>query len=176
MVTIVSFIGRSESGKTTLLETVIGELKSMGYRVGVIKHTPHGFDVDSNGKDTGRFSKAGADIVAAASSSGMAYFEKVQEEPDLDKLRRLFEGKVDIILTEGYKTSNTAKILVVRDGNDMPQVKYNGKLLAKVSSSLSSGNVAVFYPQDISQVVNMLVQQLRENQAPLLKLLGSNVL
>ncbi len=49
---IVSVVGNSNSGKTTLLEKVVGELKSKGCRVVVIKHTPHGFDIDQPGKDT----------------------------------------------------------------------------------------------------------------------------
>ena len=171
MITIVSFVGRSKSGKTTLLETVIGKLKAMDYRVGVIKHTPHGFDIDHNGKDTWRFSKAGANVVAAVSSNRIAVIEEVQEEPDLDRVRALFEGKVDIILTEGYKTSNTDKILVARNGSELEQVKCNGEILATVSSRLSSDGIPVFRPEDIRDVINLLVQQLGERERPLRELL-----
>ncbi len=38
---IVSIVGRSKSGKTTLIEKLIVELKSRGYRVATVKHT-HG--------------------------------------------------------------------------------------------------------------------------------------
>ena len=134
----------------------------MGYRVGVIKHTPHGFDIDPDGKDTWRFSKAGASVVSAVSSNRIAFIEEVQEEPDLDRMRTLFEGKVDIILTEGYKTSNTDKILVARNGSELEQVKCNGEILATVSSRLSSDGIPVFRPEDIRAVVNLLVQQIGE--------------
>ena len=39
---IVSVIGNSKSGKTTLIEKLIQELKSRGYRVATIKHIPQG--------------------------------------------------------------------------------------------------------------------------------------
>ncbi len=48
---IVSFVGKTNSGKTTLLEKVVIELKLSGYHVAVIKHSPHGFDIDQPGKD-----------------------------------------------------------------------------------------------------------------------------
>ena len=160
MIPVVSFVGRSESGKTTLLEKVIGELKSRGYRVGVIKHTPHGFDIDHEGKDTWRFAQAGADVVAAASANQIAFIERVPQEPDLDQMRALFEGKADIVLTEGFKTSNTAKILVLRQKQDREQMSYSGETLATVSPHLSPDGIPVFSPEEISDIVNLMVRQL----------------
>ncbi len=64
---IVSFVGNSNSGKTTLLEMVVIELKLKEYRVVVIKHSPHGFDIDQPGKDTWRLTQAGSDIVVVSS-------------------------------------------------------------------------------------------------------------
>ncbi len=57
----LSFVAKSGTGKTTLLEKVIAELKSRGYRVGVIKHDAHRFEIDQPGKDSYRLSAAGAD-------------------------------------------------------------------------------------------------------------------
>ena len=37
---IVSVVGKSKSGKTTLIEKLVQELKPRGYRVATIKHTP----------------------------------------------------------------------------------------------------------------------------------------
>jgi len=49
---IISIVGKSNSGKTTLLEKLIPELVKRGYRVATIKHNVHGFDVDHEGKDS----------------------------------------------------------------------------------------------------------------------------
>ena len=46
MTTIVSIVGKSNSGKTTLIEKLIRELKLRGYRVATVKHTPHGMNLD----------------------------------------------------------------------------------------------------------------------------------
>ena len=50
----VAFVSKSGTGKTTLLERVISRLKDRGYRVGVIKHDAHRFDIDRPGKDSYR--------------------------------------------------------------------------------------------------------------------------
>ena len=65
---MVSFAGNSGSGKTTLLEKVVRELKERGYRVAVIKHSHHSFELDIPGKDTWRFAAAGnAPVVTGVS-------------------------------------------------------------------------------------------------------------
>lgn len=69
---IVSIVGRTNSGKTTLIEKLIPELKKRGYKVGVIKHTKHQFEIDHPGKDTWRMTKAGADTVVIVSDKKLA--------------------------------------------------------------------------------------------------------
>lgn len=171
MIPMVSFVGKSESGKTTLLEKIISALKSKGYRVGVIKHTPHDFDIDHEGKDTWRFAQAGADIVAAASTDRITFIERVPQEPDLDQMQTLFEGKADIILTEGFKTSDTAKILVLRQASDREQLHYNGEILATVIPQVSPDGVPGFSPKEIGNIVDLIVRQLWEKEEPLPELL-----
>ena len=51
MTPILSIVGRSNSGKTTLLEKLIRELTGRGRRIGTIKHHFHGpVEVDIPGK------------------------------------------------------------------------------------------------------------------------------
>ncbi|MDZ4230336.1 MAG: molybdopterin-guanine dinucleotide biosynthesis protein B, partial [Dehalococcoidales bacterium] len=77
MTKVVSFVGYSNSGKTTLLEKVINELKGRGYRVGVIKHTSKACEIDIPGKDTWRYAQAGSNIVVLSSQTQMAVLEKI---------------------------------------------------------------------------------------------------
>ena len=50
MIPVISFIGRSGSGKTSLLEKVVAELKKRCVKVAVIKHSHHeNFEFDKNG-------------------------------------------------------------------------------------------------------------------------------
>ena len=162
MIPVVSCIGRSNSGKTTLLEQVVNNLTLMGFRVGVIKHSPHGFELDHKGKDTWRFSEAGAGIVAVTSPDNIAFIEKVTLEPTLDNLTILFEGKVDILITEGYKSSNTPKIVVLGADRAIEKLGYQGETLAIISSRLSPSGVPEFRPIDILEVIAILVKQMHD--------------
>ncbi len=160
---IVSFVGTSNSGKTTLLERVVRELKSKGYRVAVIKHSPHGFDIDQPGKDTWRLAQAGSDLVAISSPNEVAFIERVDTELTLIELETLFRGKVDVVLTEGYKNSNAAKILVLGTEQNQEQLCHGGETLATVSAHLSPLGVPSFDYDDVASIVNLLIEQIGEN-------------
>ena len=107
---IVSFVGDSNSGKTTLLEKVVGELKSKGYRVVVIKHSPHGFDIDQPGKDTWRLTQAGSDIVVISSPDQVAFIERVGAELTLSQIERSRSRSVSrLIISSRYSSSNSVR-------------------------------------------------------------------
>jgi molybdopterin-guanine dinucleotide biosynthesis adapter protein len=65
---IVSIVGKSKSGKTTLVEKLIQELKSRSYRVATIKHIPQEVGFDETGKDSWREIQAGSEATAVSSS------------------------------------------------------------------------------------------------------------
>ena len=64
---IVKFIGFSGSGKTTLIEKIVKKLSGEGVRVATIKHDVHGLYIDKEGKDSYRYSEAGARISVVSS-------------------------------------------------------------------------------------------------------------
>jgi molybdopterin-guanine dinucleotide biosynthesis protein B len=43
MIPILSIVGKSDSGKTFLIETLVLALKEKGYRIATVKHDVHGF-------------------------------------------------------------------------------------------------------------------------------------
>ena len=111
---VISFIARSGTGKTTLLEKIITELKNRGYKIATIKHHSHvGFDIDIPGKDSWRFAQAGSDHVIIASPDKIASYCKLDEEMQLDEIIKPIRG-VDVILVEGYKESGKPTIQVLR--------------------------------------------------------------
>lgn len=67
---IVSFVGSSGVGKTTVVEQLIPLVRAAGLRVGTVKHAPHGHDVDRVGSDSWRHRQAGADAVLLAGADG----------------------------------------------------------------------------------------------------------
>jgi molybdopterin-guanine dinucleotide biosynthesis protein B/molybdopterin-guanine dinucleotide biosynthesis protein len=110
----VSFVAKSNTGKTTLLEKVITELKGRGYRVGVIKHDAHRFEIDHPGKDSHRLTAAGADTMLISSPEKLALVKQHAESPPIEELIATYFGDVDLILTEGFKKSGLPKIEVHR--------------------------------------------------------------
>ena len=116
---VYSFVAYSGTGKTTLLEKLIAELKARGLRLAVIKHDAHEFEIDREGKDSWRFTRAGADVTVVASGSKTAIMENrhVSTESVIDKI-----SDVDVILTEGFKHGAWPKIALCRSatGNPLP--------------------------------------------------------
>jgi molybdopterin-guanine dinucleotide biosynthesis protein B len=121
MAAVVSFFGNSGTGKTTLIEESIRELKKRGYRVAVIKHAHHGFEIDQPGKDSWRFAQAGSDVVLISSPEKVAILERVSEERWLPQHLAMIGDKVDIVLVEGYKWASKVKI-EVNDPENSPDV------------------------------------------------------
>jgi len=87
---ILCFAGRSNSGKTTLIERVIPALTRAGYRVATVKHAGHGFELDTEGKDSWRHKQAGASTVIVLSKGSMAMFADVSEEMKIEEVRDRF--------------------------------------------------------------------------------------
>ncbi len=114
MVPIISVVGKSHSGKTTLIEKLIPELKRRGYKIATIKHDVHDFDIDHPGKDSWRHARAGADTVVISSPHKVAVIKKVDRELSLDDISGKFAGDADLIITEGYKREDKPKIEVYR--------------------------------------------------------------
>lgn len=124
MAAIVSFVGKSGTGKTTLIEAAIKELKKKGFRVAVIKHAHHGFEMDKPGKDTWRFAQAGSDMVLVSSPGRVAIIEQVSDELSYEEAIGRVYGNVDIILVEGFKQSSKVKVEVTgtERGDDVLKV------------------------------------------------------
>jgi molybdopterin-guanine dinucleotide biosynthesis protein B len=129
MTPIVAVVGKSNSGKTTLMEGLIRELKRRGYRVGTIKHDAHSFQMDTPGKDTWRHAQAGSDHVVISSPRRVASIRRIEQEQSLDELAAQMTS-VDIILAEGYKHGNAPKIEVSRRERSQTLICRPDELLA----------------------------------------------
>lgn len=114
MIPILSIVGKSDSGKTTLIEKLVPELVGRGYRVATVKHDVHGFDVDQEGKDSWRHKQAGAHTVIISSPGKLALIRDVDHDADLAELRDKYIQDVDLILSEGFKRDIQPKVEVFR--------------------------------------------------------------
>lgn len=127
---ILSIIGKSGVGKTTLIEKLIPELKRRGYRIATIKHHAHaGFEIDQPGKDTWRHARAGSDHVIIAAPDKIASIRTLHQELSLDQIMAQIND-VDLILTEGYKRAGKPAIEVVRAEKSLTPLAQPPQLLA----------------------------------------------
>ena len=111
---VVSVVGRSNSGKTTLLEKLIVELKKRGHTVAAVKHSGSDFQLDHPGKDSWRLTEAGSDAVVLVSSHSLALMQRASHPPTIEEVIDLLGDKFDFILIEGFKESGIPKIEVYR--------------------------------------------------------------
>lgn len=110
----VSFIARSGTGKTTLVEKVIAELKRRGYRVGALKHASCRIDIDHPGKDSYRMAAAGADTTLVISPEKLALVKNHARSPLPEEFLPVYFSDVDVVLVEGFKKSGLPKIEIHR--------------------------------------------------------------
>ena len=143
MIPIVSIVGKSDSGKTTLLEKLIPELKRRGYRVATIKHDAHQFEIDHPGKDSYRHFHAGSDWTLIGSPAQLASVRRLERELTLDEIAADISG-VDIILTEGYKRETKRRIEVSRRERSAADYFLAGRALPwwLIGMSLIASNIS----------------------------------
>ena len=104
---VVAVVGPSGTGKTSLIEQLVAELKRRGLSAAVIKHCSRGFSLDQPGKDSRRFKDAGADGVALVSPAEVAIVRKrTREAEDLLLATAHFED-MDIVFIEGRHAAET---------------------------------------------------------------------
>ena len=117
---ILAVSGIKNSGKTTLITTLLPALKKRNLNTAVIKHDGHEFEADIPGTDTWRFGEAGA--CGTLVFSGTKYMMvKYQPAPEPDELIACFP-EADVVLLEGFKYSEYPKIEVIRRGNSSRSV------------------------------------------------------
>lgn len=118
---VVGFSGYSGSGKTTLVEQLVTRLRLAGYRVSVVKHAHHSFDIDHEGKDSWRHRRAGAYEVVVASSRRLAKIREYEHEAEPTVHSLLAELQpCDWALVEGFKHAQLPKIEVWRAATGNP--------------------------------------------------------
>ena len=155
MPSIISVVGKSKSGKTTLIEKLIPELKKRGYRIGTIKHAFHEFHLDKKGKDSRRHKAAGADTVIVASRDRIAMV-KNENPVSLESIEKYFDD-VDLVITEGFKKESRPKIEVCRaDRNKEPLCKDDKTLFALVTDTDIIFNVPTFGLEEIEALADLI--------------------
>ena len=160
MIPIISIVGKSDSGKTTLIEKLVPELTRRGYRVATVKHDVHGFEVDREGKDSWRHKQAGAHTVIISSPQKIALIRDVEKDSTLDEIRGRWIQDVDLILSEGYKKDVQPKIEVFRKEKHKKLLcTKKDNLVAIVSNQKFNVGVPCFHLEDMKGLSNFIEKE-----------------
>ena len=162
---VVSIVAKSGTGKTTLLEKLIAEMKQRGFRVAAIKHDAHRFNIDHEGKDSWRLTAAGADTMLVTSPEKLAMVKQYvkEDEPSLAESVATYCSDVDIVLTEGFKKSTMPKIEVHRRERSEKLLcrdeEHDSKLIAVASDSPLEIDVPLYDINDAQGICDLIVEK-----------------
>jgi molybdopterin-guanine dinucleotide biosynthesis protein B len=136
-VPLLGFAAFSDTGKTTLLASLLPLLRQRGLRIGVIKHARHGFDIDHPGKDSYVLREAGASqmLIGAPQRWALVTETPGQGDPRLDNLLpHLDQRHLDCILVEGFKHEPFPKIELHRPSRGYPLLCLSDETIIAVAS------------------------------------------
>ena len=181
LIPTVTFVGRQNSGKTTLLVKLIAELAARGVRVGTVKHHSHaGFEFDVEGKDSWRHRQAGSLYTVIAAPDQMASVQTLDPNAEIS-LQQILEqmtaagdtggAKLDVILVEGYRRAGLPAIELFRaaNSNDIDRAlddKNNlGRIIAVVTdipriaeeATIFGSGIPVFAFDDIDKLADFVL-------------------
>jgi molybdopterin-guanine dinucleotide biosynthesis protein MobB len=154
----LAIVGTSNSGKTELICRLLEWFAAQGLRAAVLKHSHHQH-IGDDGKDTGRYRQAGARLVALAAPGLLQITRCRAEEPALDAVLAELAQAADLILVEGYKTSDLPKIGLAPPDAASKLPDYPG-LVAWVSNRPLSTRLPVFHPLQAEAIGRFIQDQL----------------
>jgi molybdopterin-guanine dinucleotide biosynthesis adapter protein len=149
--------GKSGSGKTTILERLIPELKKRKLRIGTIKHHHADFDMDIPGKDSWRHKKAGAEKTIISSPNRIGIVMDVDHDHSPEELAHFLTG-VDFILVEGFKGENLPKVEIFRkEIHDKPLCIQDKNLIAMVTDEDLDLSVPRFGLDEMKELAEFII-------------------
>lgn len=153
MISIVSFVGRHNAGKTTLLVNIIEKLSQKGIKVAVIKHASHVLDIGTE-HDSDRLFNAGASTVYASSPETTIIYRRHKEQGLEEIIAEISE--VDLLITEGYKKESHPKIEVLRKEIDTGIMKIDN-VIARVADFAINDSLPSFDFKQIEEISDFII-------------------
>ena len=155
----IAVIGWKNSGKTTLVSRLVAHLRKKKFKVGVVKHAHHSFDIDHPNTDSYKIREAGSYKTTIVSEKRLAHIEeKISPEIDIEELIKLNEG-CDILIFEGFKKIKKLSKIEVNLTKNNKELLYksfdNVKLL--VSDDMSEHPIKVLRHEQVNEITKEIL-------------------
>jgi molybdopterin-guanine dinucleotide biosynthesis protein MobB len=160
MLPVVSIVGQGKSGKTTLIEKLIPEFKTRGYRVATVKHTHRDLELDTPGKDSWRYAQAGSDAVFLSTPKSLVLIEHVEQDASIKDIARLISADCDILIVEGFHDAHVPKIEVHRKETGKDLRCATKDLRAIVTDEQLDTDLPQFGLNDVSAIADFVETKL----------------
>jgi molybdopterin-guanine dinucleotide biosynthesis protein B len=160
---VLGIAGYSGCGKTTLIERLLPQLASAGLAVSVIKQSHHDFEVDKPGKDSWRHRQAGAREVLLTSPHRWMLVGELRGAPEPELAAHVARlSPCDLVLVEGYKHADLAKIEVWRSANGKPWLHPDdSRFVAVVADAAPTGGLPHFQMDDLTGITGFIQRWLQ---------------
>lgn len=133
---IVTVLGLSSPARSDLVAALIRELHALGMRLGAIRQSPDGHEIDHEGSDTWAYSSAGASAVAVIDASGVALVRKDAENVPLASAVALMPQDLHLVLCDGYREAGRPSVVVCGAGETADARLNEARLLASVADRM----------------------------------------
>ena len=155
----IAVIGWKNSGKTTLVSRLVSHLRKKKFKVGVVKHAHHTFDIDHPNTDSYKIREAGSYKTTIVSEKRLAHIEeKISSEIDTEELIQLNKG-CDILIFEGFKKIKKLSKIEVNLKKNNKELLYksfdNVKLL--VSDDVSEHPIKVLRHDQVNEITKEIL-------------------
>ena len=155
----IAVIGWKNSGKTTLVSRLVSHLRKKKFKVGVVKHAHHTFDIDHPNTDSYKIRQAGSYKTTIVSEKRLAHIEeKISSEIDIEELIK-FNNGCDILIFEGFKKIKKLSKIEVNLTKNNRELLYrsfdNVKLL--VSDDMSEHPIKVLRHDQVNEITKEIL-------------------
>jgi molybdopterin-guanine dinucleotide biosynthesis adapter protein len=124
---LVAVVGGKHSGKTTVIEHLISELKYRGYRVGTIKEMVRIPTLDTPATETDRYYIAGAEIIVAVPREETVVF--IKRRLSIKEILPYFK-ELDYVVLEGFDSEKELPKIVAAKTADEAKNYFDDSVIA----------------------------------------------
>jgi molybdopterin-guanine dinucleotide biosynthesis protein B len=158
---LISIVGRSGGGKTTLIEKLLPVLIVAGLKVATIKHTHHQVLLDTPGKDSWRFKQAGAMASMLVTPQALQLVADMPAPHDPVLLAQRYFSDADLVLAESFSEADCPKIEVVRAACSTTPRCRDGLIAMVTDVATAHPHLPHFALDDVEGIAKFILAQVR---------------